>query len=395
MNEHLKFGIEEEYFVTDLDSLRLAERPRRAAILACKSALGSGFAYEMHQAQIEVASPVFICLPDAAHYLADARRALRQALEPHGLGLVCTGSHPLADWRTQHATAQKHFQQLFEVHRHVAQRSVLSGLHVHVEVPAHLDRIRVMNEVLPWTPLLLALSSSSPFWDGVDSGYMSYRQTACDEWPRMGVPEFFADQAAYEAYLDLLMRNGTITRHSECWWGVRPACKYPTLELRMTDACPRLDDALCIATLFRLLVAQAIGAASPGANYSQSSRWVLSENRWRAKRYGVHASFIVEGYDQPFSAEQWLFQAERMLGEAAQVMHVEGVFAQARRILREGSSAERQRALYEREISAGADARSALARVVDQLLAETAQAPGLNDLRASAEHPALNSLNAL
>jgi carboxylate-amine ligase len=375
MDLNLKFGIEEEYFITDLSTRRMSAQPTVAAIEACRAALGPCFAYEMFQGQIEVASPVFTCVPEAAQYLATVRRTLRQILEPYGLGLLSVGSHPLAEWRLQQPTQQDHFLQLFEDYQRVARRSLLSGLHVHVEVPGHLDRIRVMNEVLPWTPLLLALSSSSPFWDGADSGFDSYRQTACDEWPRMGIPEYLEDQKAYDAYLSLLIQTGTIRQASDCWWGVRPAARYPTLELRMTDACPRLDDSACIACLFRLLVADAIAQPHPGAAYSPTSRLILQENRWRAKRYGVHASFIVEGYDRPFTLEQWLFRAEQTLGETARELGVELVFARIRQWLRDGTSAQRQRETCQRALRRGEDVGTALSQVVDQLLVETALEP--------------------
>jgi carboxylate-amine ligase len=375
MNSHLKFGIEEEYFITELDTRRMAAQPPDASIEACKALMGACFAYEMFQCQIEVASPIFTGMAEAEDYFVAARENLRRTLEPFGLGLLCTGSHPLADWRIQQPNRQDHFLQLFEDYQCVARRSVLSGLHVHVEVPGHLDRVQVMNEVLPWTPLLLALSCSSPFWDGADSGFMSYRQTVCDEWPRMGIPEYFEDEPDYEAYLALLMRTGALRQASECWWGVRPAARYPTLELRMTDACPRLEDALCIASLFRLLVACAIDQPRPGLAYSPASRRILNENRWRAKRYGIHASFIVEGYDRPFSAEQWLFLAQQILGDTASKLRVDSVFLRARKILRDGASADRQRNLYRQALRRSEDVHAALTQVVDQLLMETTQAP--------------------
>jgi len=379
MDRHLKFGIEEEYFITDLATRRMAENPPDVSIEACQGGLGDCFAHEMFKGQIEVASPIFTSVAQAAQYLFSARSRLRGTLERHGLGLLSAGSHPLSDWRLQHATDHPHFVQLFEDYQRVARRSVLSGLHVHVEVPGHVDRIQVMNEVLPWLPLLLALSTSSPFWDGADSGFMSYRQTACDEWPRMGIPEFFEDQSAYEAYVAMLIRTGTIKQAGDCWWGLRPAAKYPTLEMRMTDACPRLDDVLCIASLFRLLVAHAIDQPRPGLSYSQVSQWILKENRWRAKRSGIHAAFIVEGYDRPFSAAQWLFRAQQILGDTAQKMGVEDVFAQARRILRDGTSADRQRRVYGRALRGGGDVDAALSQVVDQLLMETLQAPCISE----------------
>ncbi|MGL6245833.1 carboxylate-amine ligase [Pseudomonas sp.] len=380
MDRHLKFGIEEEYFITDLGTRRMAEKPPTSAIEACQEVLGECFAHEMFRGQIEVASPIFTSVAQATEYLFSARTRLRQSLEGYGLGLLSAASHPLADWRQQQATDQSHFLQLFENYQRVASRSVLSGLHVHVEVPAQLDRIQVMNEVLPWMPLLLSLSTSSPFWGGADSGFMSYRQTACDEWPRMGIPEFFEDQSAYDAYVALLIRTGTIKQAGDCWWGLRPAAKYPTLEMRMTDACPRLDDALCIASLFRLLVAHAIEQPRPGSSYSQASQWILKENRWRAKRSGIHAAFIMEGYDRPFSAGQWLFRAQQILGDTAKKMDVENVFAQARRILRGGTSADRQREVYARALRGGEDVDAALSQVVDHLLMETSQVPCTSEM---------------
>lgn len=368
----LKFGIEEEYFITDLVTRQMPGEQARAVSALCKVELGEHFAYEMFQAQIEIASPIFTSLAQASDYLANARGLLQNTLQPFGLGLLCAGSHPLADWRTQHATDESHFQQLFKDYQRVARRSLLSGLHVHVEIANHLDRIQVMNEVLPWMPLLLALSSSSPFWDGGDSGFASYRQTACDEWPRMGVPEFFEDHRAYADYIALLISTGSMKMPSDCWWGVRPSARYPTLELRMTDACPRLADALCIASLFRLMIAYAIDQPRPGSDYSQKSRWILMENRWRAKRSGIHAAFLVEGYDRPFTIDQWLFMVEQILRETAHTLGVEGIFSQVRQIIREGTSAERQRHVYEEAIGSGLDVHHALSQVVDHLLMETA-----------------------
>lgn len=371
MDEKLKFGMEEEYFVTDLFTRQMPGELSAEVVDQCKAALGQSFAYEMFQVQIEVASPVFTSVPQAADYLDEARGALQDALQPFDLGLLCAGSHPLAQSQTQQATDQPHFRQLFQDYQCVARRSLLSGLHVHVEIPRRLDRIKVMNEVLPWTPLLLALSSSSPYWEGRDSGFASYRQTACDEWPRMGVPEFFEDHFAFNAYIALLLSTGSIKSASECWWGIRPSARYPTLELRMTDACPRLDDALCIASFFRLMIAYAIEQPHPGETYTQKSRWVLLENRWRAKRSGVGAAFIVEGFDRPFTIEQWLGLMEQILGDTARAMGVAGVFAQIRRLISDGTSAQRQRQVYQDEMSRGKGVPEALSHVVDHLLSET------------------------
>lgn len=374
MNRRLKFGIEEEYFITDLQTRCMAGQPPAAAVAACRAELGEHFAHEMFQSQIEMASPIFGSLPEAAEYLAQVRTGLTQRLAPHGLGLLSAGSHPMAATDLQ-VTDELHFQQLFDDYQRVARRSVLSGLHTHVEVPDGLDRVQVMNEVLPWLPMLLALSASSPFWNGGYSGFSSYRQVACDEWPRMGVPEYFQDEQAFNGYVDLLTRTGSIRQPSDCWWVLRPSSHYPTLELRICDACPRIEDVLCIVSLFRLMVAHAVAQPQPGAQYSLTAHWILKENRWRAKRHGILAEFIVEGEEQPMLIGEWLTLAEKILGETAVALGVEDVFAQARRIVLEGNSADRQLVLFEQGLLLGDSNEQALSRVVDQLLSETAGMP--------------------
>lgn len=250
--------------------------PSAAVLAACRrEAIGAGFSFEMFEARSEAASSVFTSSAEAADYLRAVRGNLAQSLAEFGLGVVCAGSHPLADWRGQRPTDQAHFRQLFDDIQYVARRSVLCGLHVHVQVPQTLDRIAVMNRVSPWLPLLLLLSCSSPFWDGAPSGFMSYRQAACDEWPRMGVPEHFSDWAEYQRYLAMLQRIDAIKADGNGWWGIRPAARCPTLELRMTDACPRLADALALATLFRVMVTHACAMQRPGAGFSAEARWLL------------------------------------------------------------------------------------------------------------------------
>ncbi|WDU64493.1 carboxylate-amine ligase [Pseudomonas poae] len=369
----LTFGIEEEYFITDLHTRRMLSEPSQAVLAACRHAIGQGFAYEMFQGQIEAASPVFSARCEAADYLATVRHNLAEALGEFGLGVVCVGSHPLAAWREQTPTGQVHFQQLFDEMQQVARRSVLCGLHVHVEVPSRIDRIAVMNQVSPWLPLLLLLSCSSPFWEGQPSGFMSYRQAACDEWPRMGVPEHFEDWAAYQRYLALLQRVGAIKADGNGWWGIRPAARYPTLELRMTDACPRLADTLALASLYRVMVTHACGLKAPGASFTAESRWLLQENRWQAKRYGAAGCFALDDQGSTGSAEHWLLQAERVFAATAESMGEPQLFESLQALLARGNSALDQLSCHATAEASGADGLDCLQRVVDRLLAVTAQ----------------------
>jgi carboxylate-amine ligase len=368
MDPRQRFGIEEEYFIIDLRSRRLLAEPSTRVLAACREAIGEGFSYEMFQGQVEVASPVFDDAVHAATYLGRVRRELNQALAEHGLGFICSGAHPMADWQAQRATPQAHFQRLFDEFRIVAQRSVLSGLHVHAEIPAGVDRIAVMNEVLPWLPMLLALSVSSPLWQGQPSGYCSYRQVVCDEWPRMGIPEYLLDEPGFQHYLGLLKRTGAVASDANIWWGCRPSLSYPTLELRMTDACPRLSDALALAGLFRVMVKHACLLPAPGSQYSVECHWLLKENRNQARRWGHQGRFVLAPETPALSLEQWLTLAERRFGAIACALGEEGVFTQARRILSDGTSAQRQSGWYE---ASAAPAKERWQAVVDGLAEES------------------------
>ncbi|MFP3492823.1 carboxylate-amine ligase [Pseudomonas sp. SIMBA_059] len=370
MDHVQRFGIEEEYFITDLHSRRMLAEPSAEVLAVCREAIGEGFSYEMFQGQVEVASPVFTDAAEAAAYLGRVRRELSLALAEHGLGFICSGAHPLADWQAQRATPQVHFQRLFEEFQSVAQRSVLSGLHVHAEIPVGVDRIAVLNEVLPGLPMLLALSVSSPLWQGQPNGYCSYRQVVCDEWPRMGIPEYLPDEPSFERYLNMLKRSGALADDANVWWGCRPSSSYPTLELRMTDACPRLSDALALAGLFRVMIKHACQLPAPGSQYGMEQHWLLKENRIQARRWGRHARFVLAPDTEPVSLEQWLVLAQQQWGETARALGEEGVFEQARQMLRDGTSAERQLRAFD---APGASALQRGQAVVDLLLEESCQ----------------------
>jgi carboxylate-amine ligase len=366
-----RFGIEEEYFLTDLNTRQMISEPGAELLKECHDAVGQGFAFEMFQGQIEVASPIFATAEQATDFLRGVRSRLNHALAGYGLGLLCAGTHPLARWRDQRATRGPHFDQLYQEYQSVAQRSVLNGLHVHVEIPDGVDRVAVMNEVAPWLPLLLMLSCSSPFWEGTDSGFMSYRQVVCDGWPRMGVPEYFKDEGEYQRYLALLRRMGAIESGGNGWWGIRPATLYPTLELRITDACPRVEDSVLLATLFRVMVAFAISTAHPGARFDTTARWLLKENHWQAKRYGAQGRFLTDAQGEVIGAAQWLEQARSIFAETADRLGETWVFDQAHALLFSGNSASRQRARHEQAMFEQTDPHLRILRVVDHLLHES------------------------
>jgi len=370
-----RFGIEEECFLLDAGSLDLATDVPPGFSHACRGVLGEEVAEEIFQCQYELVSPVLRSLDEAARFLDDRRRRLGEIARSHGLETLCVAAHPFSHLHEGSPLFHPRYRRLFEEEGAVARQSLLSGLHVHVEVRG-VDRVRVMNRVLPWMPLLLALSASSPFWGARDTGLASYRQSLCGEWPRMGPPPHFANENAWRRYVALLLQYGLMDEPGHAWWFLRPSARYPTLELRITDACPRIDDALCIAGLFRLLVAQARQA--PDCQDPHWQRALLAENFWQARRHGCRGHFLVEK-DRVVSARDWLASARNELDAWVVDASSERVLRQAERIIETGNSAERQRAVHDAGLKGGRSPASALRAVVEHLLEENRRPPDCSD----------------
>lgn len=360
------FGIEEEYLLVAMDSRQVVTTPGASALAACRDVLGQHFAQEMFQSQIELASPIFYSMSQARNFLRSHRQRLASALAVNGLGICAAGSHPFGAWRIQQPAPGEHFRVLFEDHRLVARRSLVCGLHVHVGIAPGHDRIHLINQLLPWLPLLLVLSTSSPFWEGQASGYRSYRRVLCNEWPRMGLPERLNDWSDYQRYLDLLRRTGALGPETDCWWLIRPSRRYPTVELRLADGCPHLEDGLCIAEMFRQMVEHSVETPAQVLPLTCEAQWIAQENLWRAMRDGRDGCFIDPMSQTPLSAQSWLLHLQARFAIATEPME------HALRILTRGTSADLQLAAYERALTQGFTHERALSHVVNELVQTSA-----------------------
>ncbi|MGN6152469.1 MAG: carboxylate-amine ligase [Lysobacteraceae bacterium] len=376
------FGIEEEFFLTNPRTRDIVADPPQALFDACRAAFGGVAAHELLRSQIELSSPVFAHTAEAIAWLRESRARLGALVAEFGLRVLSAGTHPMAQWREQRATDLPRYVRLFDDFQIVAQRNLLCGLHVHVAVPPGQDRIHAMNRTLPWLPMLLALSASSPFWARQRTGLMSYRQAVYDEWPRTGIPDRFADERRYEDFVSFMVRSGSMPDASQLWWAIRPSLRYPTLELRIADACPLAADALCIAALFRAIVCTVCEDPRPGDEGDDLARLLIEENRWRAKRSGTEASFLSPPHPREVSLAEWLDLAEARFGPAAEAAGDGWAFARARASVAEGGSAGRQLAIYTALRDAGAGRDPALRPVVDALLHETLSDTGFPTLPA-------------
>jgi carboxylate-amine ligase len=230
------FGIEEEFFLVDPRTRALVGDVPPSLLHACRRRYGDAVAPELLRSQVEIVSPVFRGQDEAAEAMTALRRGVADIACEKGLRVVAAGTHPIANWSAQVETRQSRYRRLVRDFQIVGRRNVLCGLHVHVAVPPDVDRVALMNRVMPWLPAFLALSTSSPFWDREPTGLLSYRQAAYDEWPRTGIPDRFENEAEYAELVRRLVAGGAAKDASMLWWAIRPALRYPTLELRICDA---------------------------------------------------------------------------------------------------------------------------------------------------------------
>ncbi|MEI2429451.1 carboxylate-amine ligase [Lysobacter yananisis] len=367
------FGIEEEFFLVRPHSRLLATQVPARLLKRARAELGECIESELLQAQIEIASPVQCDIGQARRQLGELRRGLAELAHEHGLALLAAGTHPLGQWREQSPTDKPRYRQLVEDFQIVARRSQVCGLHVHVQLPDGVDRVQAMNRAMPWLPLLLALSTSSPFWDRLNSGLMSYRQAMYDEWPRTGIPDFFAGEAEYDAFADLLTRAGAIADAGSLWWAIRPSPNFPTVELRIADACTHLDDSLAIAALFRCLMRHIARHRAEPPPCDAATRRLIDENRWRAKRSGLQAEFIdARGGSEP--ALEQLRRLRELVAEDAAALDCTQALRRLDTIAERGTSAHAQLAIYREHRQRGASRNGALKAVVDWLLHATVPA---------------------
>jgi carboxylate-amine ligase len=363
------FGIEEEYFIAEARSKRLAVRARPRFIAECKAALGDIVTTEMLQSQIEIATPVLDDMVEARRELQHARRQIGAIAARHHLGFAAAGTYPLAAWGEQRLTPKRRYKAIGDELQIVGRRNVLCGLHVHVAPPENASRVDLMNRALPFLPILLALSTSSPFWQKQRTGMKGYRLAAYDELPRTGLPAVFRNEGDYHLLVDILVKSGAVASPSHIWWAIRPSSKYPTLELRIADSCTFVDDALCIAALFRCIIRALWRNPTLHADIAPMSRLIVDENRWRAQRFGIRGTLIdlARGCLRPVA--EMIEELLALIDADAAALNCRSEAAHARRILARGTSADIQLGIYAKARAEGFTRQRALVAVADWLMA--------------------------
>ena len=364
-------GIEEEHLLVEPGSGALAVEPPEALLAECSGMMGGQINPEFLKCQIEVSTKVCCNLGDARTELVALRKAVSDVAARHGLAPIAASTHPFGRWSDQRHSSGERYDRLARDLAGVARRLIICGMHVHVGIPDEDLRIDLMNQVSYFLPHLLALSTSSPFWQGEETGLQSYRLSVFDSLPRTGLPERFESWGEYQRMVNRLMQAGLIEDATKLWWDIRPSARYPTLEMRVTDVCTRLDDGISVAALFVCLLAVLLRLRQKNQRWRVYANTLIDENRWLAQRYGAAGQLVDFGKGQATPYADLLEELIELTREEAQALGCLAEVERARGVLKRGTSAQRQLQVYRDALHAGADKAAALKAVVDWLIAES------------------------
>lgn len=363
-------GIEEEYLVVDRATRDLVESPASGFMDRCAELTVERSTAEYLQCQVEIGTAPHARIGDARNDLMDLRRAISDAADEYGYAVIAASTHPFARWRAQHHTHKPRYDELRVDIGQPARRLLICGCHVHACIEDPDLRLDLMNQVTYFLPHLLALSCSSPYWEGEDTGLSSYRLTVFDSLPRTGLPDILDSHAEYERLVGALVDAGCIEDATKIWWDIRPSAKFPTLEQRVTDVCGTVDEAATVAALFQSILAFLFRLRASNQRWRRYPPTLINENRWRAQRYGARGHLIDHGKNQrvPF---------DELIGELVDLVRPDALdlgcvveVERARSIAASGSSADRQRTVKEKAAADGASPQEAGRAVVDHLIAE-------------------------
>jgi carboxylate-amine ligase len=355
-------GIEEEYQIIDPETCELRSYIQEF-LEQGQMILKDQIKPEMLQSQVEVGSRICRNIQEARQELIRLRHEVNQVAEDNGLRVVAASTHPFSLWSEQQVTETERYSKHQEAMADVARRMLIFGMHIHIGIDDRDLMIDVMDQARYFLPHLLALSTSSPFWHGRNTGMKSYRSIVFENLPRTGPPPAFASWADHEHYIETLIKTGCIDEPTKIWWDIRPHPTFPTLEFRVYDICTKVDDAICMAALTLAIVAKLVKLRMANQSYRRYQNHLVAENKWRALRYGVRGKLIDFGKQEEVAFPdlanemlEWLDDVVDELGIRKEVEHVHV-------ILEHGTSADRQLRVYEETGSFEA--------VVDHLIEET------------------------
>lgn len=355
-------GIEEEYQVIDPETGELTSYIQEF-LEQGQVVLGDQIKPELLQSQVEVGSHICQNIQEAREELIRLRTHVCELAETNGLRVVAASTHPFSSWKTQAVTDRDRYADHIEKMAEVARRMLIFGMHVHIGIEDRDLMIDVMDQARYFLPHLLALSTSSPFWHGRDTGLKSYRSIVFQGLPRTGPPPAFTSWSEHQRFIDILIKTNSIQDATRIWWDIRPHSRFPTLEFRVFDICTKVEEAICLAACTMAIVGKLIQLRQQNRSWRRYRHHLITENKWRAVRYGIDGKLIDFGRQEEVSMRELIAEFLEIVDDVVDELDIREEVSYAETILAEGTSADRQLAVY-RETED-------LKAVVDHLVEET------------------------
>lgn len=363
MRPSFSLGIEEEYQTIDPETRDLRSHIATEMLSQGKLRLEERVKAELHQSVIEVGTRVCKNIQEAQEDLFDLRRNMIRLAEEHELLLVAGATHPFADWRAQEIYPDERYHQVVEDLQLVARSNLIFGLHVHVGIEDKETAIRIMNSLRYFLPHILALSTNSPFWLGMDTGYKSYRAKVFEHFPRTGLPDAFASYSEFEDYVQLLIKTNCIDNGKKIWWDLRPHPFFSTVEVRACDIPMRARESIAIAAMIQATACKLWHLHESNIDFRQYARPLLMENKFRAVRYGLDGKLIDFGKQTEVPVRDLIVEYLAFIDDVVDELGCRSEIEYVHTMLERGSGADRQLQVF-RETGS-------LRAVVDYMVQET------------------------
>jgi len=359
----LSIGIEEEYQTIDPETRDLRSHIQSEILSKAKLALKEAVKPEMHQSVIEVGTRVCKDIKEARENVQSLRREVITLASEHDMLLAAGSTHPFSDWKLQEIYPDERYHRVVEDMQLIARANLVLGLHVHIGIEDRNTAIHIMNSMRYFLPHILALSTNSPFWMGMNSGFKSYRCKVFERFPRTGIPDTFANWSDYENFVALLVKTNCIDNGKKIWWDIRPHPFFNTLEVRVCDIPMRMDETIAIAALIQATMAMLYKLHASNKSYRIYGRALISENKFRASRYGIKGKLIDFGREEEVPIRDLMIEYLEMIDEVVDELGSREEINYIHEMLKMGTGADRQLKVYEET--------GDLKKVVDFMVAET------------------------
>ena len=347
MAHRFTIGVEEEFQIIDPDTLELRSHVVQLISSAAARGVGDLVKQEMHQSIVETGTKICENVSELRLEMHRTRSELVMAAESTGLQVAAAGTHPFSSWNDQVISPGERYQHIVEEMGQLARSLLIFGMHIHIAMPDKQTTIDMMNMVRYFLPHLLALSTSSPFWMGRNTGLKSFRTTVFRRFPRTGIPEIFDSWSAYENYVNLLVKLNCIDNGKKIWWDVRPHPTYGTLEFRMFDTATKVEEAVAIAALTQAIVVKLHRLYTGNQSWRTYRRVLIEENKWRAARYGIEGKLIDFGREAEVPMRELMYELMELIDDVVDDLGSRSAVEYIHTILNEGTSAERQLRVYQ------------------------------------------------